>query len=391
MDTTELSAAMQATIDAGDASSIAWLVARGGEVAAGAAGHLDGDPQRPTQRDTIFRISSMTKPVTAVAALHLVDAGILALDDPVDDLLPELADRQVLVDPHGSIDDTIPAERPITLRDLLTFRMGLGFDFAGQGPQPSLERLAELGLPPGPPQPQLVPARDPWLSLVGSVPLEFQPGARWLYHLSADVLGALLERATGQPLGTVLRRSIFDPLEMDDTGFSVPPERLHRFGACFGGPDGHGGREVFDPADGQWSTEPAFPSGGAGLVSTVDDFSAFAAMLARGGTTAGGERLLSPDLLHQMTTNQLTHEQVATGGPAPGGDAGWGFGVGIQLRTVPIRGAGSYDWDGGLGSSWANDPANDLIGILLTDQMWTSPTPPAVGEVFWTAAHRTVP
>lgn len=389
MDTTEIGAAMRATVDAGEASSISWLLSLDGEVQTGAVGHLDADPARPTQRDTIFRISSMSKPVTAFAALQLVDSGVLALDQPVDGLLPELADRRVLADPHGSIDDTVPAERPITVRDLLTFRMGLGFDFAGPGVQPSLDRLAALGLPPGPPQPQQAPGPDEFLAAVGSVPLEFQPGTRWLYHLSADVLGVLIERAAGRTLGEQLSARVFDPLGMADTGFTVPDAKRDRFGACFGDLSGTGSIEVFDPADGQWATEPPFRSGGAGLVSTVDDFHAFASMLLRGGTAPDGRQLLSSELLDQMTTNQLTDEQIATGGPAPG-DAGWGFGVGIQLETVPIRGAGDYDWDGGLGSSWANDPGNGLIGILLTDRMWTAPVPPAVCAAFWTAAYRTV-
>lgn len=391
MDTLEIEQAVQATVDAGQASSISWLVAVGDEVRTGAVGGIDGDPDRPTQSDTIFRISSMGKPVVAVAALQLVDDGTLGLDDPIDGLLPELADRRVLADPHGSIDDTVPAERPITVRDLLTFRMGLGFDFTAEGPQTSIDRLAALGLPPGPPQPQQVPGTDEWLTLVGQVPLSHQPGERWLYHWSADVLGALVERATGQPLGAVFRERIFAPLGMDDTGFSVRPAQLDRFGACFGATADDGGRDVFDPADGQWATEPAFPSGGGGLVSTVDDFGAFAAMLLRGGTNEAGERLLSAELLAQMTTNQLTDEQLTDGGPTPDGSAGWGFGVGVQLVDAPIRAAGSYDWDGGLGSSWANDPSNRLIGVLLTDQMWTSPQPPPVCEAFWSAVSRALP
>ncbi|MGN6695209.1 MAG: serine hydrolase domain-containing protein [Aquihabitans sp.] len=390
MDTTEIERAAQDAVDEGRASSIAWLVSVGAEVHAGAVGHLDADPARPTQRDTIFRISSMSKPVAAVAALQLVDEEIIGLDDPIDDMLPELADRRVLADPHGSIDDTVPADRAITVRDLLTFRMGLGLDFTGSGPQPSLARLGELGLPIGPPQPQQVPPTDEWLAIVGQVPLEHQPGARWLYHVSADVLGAVVERATGQPLGAALSARIFEPLGMADTGFSVGPEQLDRFGACFGA-SSEGAREVFDPADGQWSNEPAFPSAGGGLVSTVDDFHAFASMLLRGGTTASGERVLSPALLEQMTTNQLTELQVSMGGPTPDGSAGWGFGVGVQLRTVPIRAAGSYDWDGGLGSSWANDPSHQLIGIVLTDQMWSDPHPPQVCDDFWAATYRALP
>lgn len=387
MDTTALAAAMEAAVEAGPMSSLTWLLAVGDEVAVGTAGHLDADPSRPTPRDTIFRLSSMTKPVTAVAALQLVDDGVLGLDEAVDDLLPELRDRRVLADPSGPLDHTVPAERPITLRDLLTFRMGLGMDFAATGPQPSLGRLAELGLPPGPPRPQEVPPPAEWLAIVSQVPLEHQPGTRWLYHTSADVLGVLIERATGRRLGEQLAERIFEPLGMHDTGFSVRPSELHRLGACFGAEGEDGQREVFDPSDGQWAADPAFHSGGAGLASTIDDFHAFAAMLLRGGRTPDGQPLLSPALHAQMTANQLTDEQAATGGPAPG-DAGWGFGVGVQLRTLPIRGAGAYDWDGGLGSTWANDPERRLIGILLTDQMWTSPAPPEVCTTFWTEAYR---
>ncbi len=382
--------AVRAAVADGSVTSAAWLVAVGGEVRAGAAGHIDGDPDRPASTDTIFRISSMTKPVTAVAALQLVDDGVLALDDPIDGLLPELADRRVLRDPHGPLDDTVPAERPITLRDLLTFRMGLGMDFAASGPQPSLARLAELGLPPGPPQPQRTPPADEWLAIVGAVPLEHQPGARWLYHLSADVLGVLIERATGRTLDEQVAERIGAPLGLADTGFSVPDDAADRFGACFGNRRADGTREVFDAADGQWRGQPVFCSGGAGLVSTVGDFHRFAAMLLRGGTTEDGRRVLSAALLYEMTRNQLTPEQAATGGPAPG-DAGWGFGVGIQLRDVPIRAAGSYDWDGGLGSTWANDPGNQMVGILLTDQAWEAPVPPPVTDAFWAAVYRSLP
>jgi CubicO group peptidase (beta-lactamase class C family) len=386
VDTTDIDAVARAAVDDDEASSIAWLLEVDGEVHTGTAGHIDDDPDRPTQVDTIFRISSMSKPITAVAALQLVDDGAIGLDDPIDDLLPELADRRVLADPHGPIDRTVPAERPITVRDLLTFRMGLGFDFAGTGPQPSLERLAELGLPPGPPRPLDAPGPDRWLALVGSVPLEHQPGSRWLYHTSADVLGVLVERATRRTLGEVCQTRIFEPLGMTDTGFAVPKDQLHRFGACFGALGDGGAVEVFDPADGQWASEPPFRSGGGGLVSTLADYHRFAAMLLRGGRH-DGEQILPAELVAQMTSNQLTDDQTATGGPAPG-DAGWGFGVGVQLRTVPIRGAGAYDWDGGLGSSWANDPAAGLIGILLTDRMWSSPAPPPLWDRWWAAAYR---
>ena len=176
----------------------------------------------------------MTKPVTAVAALLLVEECRLRLDDPVDDLLPELADRRVLADPAGPLTETVPAVRPITLRDVLTFRLGLGMDFAASHPQPILAAMAELGVGAGPPAPGHLPPPDEWIARLGTLPLAHQPGERWLYHTGAEVLGVLVSRAAGQPLEAFMQERIFDPLGMRDTGFSVPPAALDRFGACYG-------------------------------------------------------------------------------------------------------------------------------------------------------------
>jgi CubicO group peptidase (beta-lactamase class C family) len=175
---------------------------------------------------------------------------------------------------------------------------------------------------------------------------------------------------------------------MSDTGFSVPAESAMRFGDCHGVDPETGERMVFDSADGQWSTPPAFPSGGAGLVSTLDDYHAFAQMLAAGGTHRR-QQILSRSSVEAMTVNHLTPAQLATSPPGgPEGGLGWGFGVGVQVdRIGPTRPIGSYGWDGGLGTTWANDPANDLIGILLTTEMWSSPTPPAACQDFWTCAY----
>jgi CubicO group peptidase (beta-lactamase class C family) len=363
-------------VERGDAGAVAWTVARHDEVFGGTAGSAE--------RDTIFRISSMTKPVTAVAALTLVEDCRIRLDDPVDEWLPELSDRRVLARPEGPLEDTVPAARPIGLRDLLTFRSGMGFDFSAAGPQPVLEAAAELELGAGPPAPAGPPEPDEWMRRLGTLPLSRQPGERWLYHTSADVLGVLVARVAGRPLPDVLAERVFGPLGMADTGFHVPPAALDRFGAChFSGPD----RPVYDPPDGQWSRPPAFPGGGDGLVSTVDDFLAFATML-RGGGTYRGRRVLSRPTVEAMTTNHLTPDQLAAGGPAPNGALGWGFGLGVQVvRTGPARSVGSYGWDGGMGSSWANDPAEDLIGVILTDQAWASPTPPPLFQDFWTCAY----
>lgn len=386
----------------GDVPGLAWVVARRGEVHSGAAGTLGApdlpvpadsagpQPGDPVGLDSIFRISSTTKPITAVAALILVEECRLRLDEPVDRLLPELADRRVLATPGGPLDDTVPAQRPITVHDLLTFRMGLGLDFAFTGPQPVLAAMAELGLGAGPPAPAGPPDPDEFVRRVGTVPLERQPGERWMYHTSADVLGVLIARAAGQPFGTFLAERIFGPLGMADTGFSVPADRLDRFGWCLVTDPATGERAAYDPPTGQWSRPPAFPSGGHGLVSTVGDLHAFAEMLRAGGTFRG-QRILSRPTVEAMVTNQLTPEQMAAAGPDPAGALGWGLGVGVQVRRTGIaRSAGSYGWDGGLGSAWTNDPAEDLVAVLLTNQMWSSPVPPVVVQDFLTCTYAAI-
>jgi CubicO group peptidase (beta-lactamase class C family) len=371
----------------GDVPGLTYVVARGDDVHWGATGVRAIGGSAVTD-DSIFRIASMTKPVTAVAALTLVEECKLRLDEPVDNLLPELTDRRVMRDPRGSIDDTVPANRPVTLADLLTFRLGLGMDFAAWGQQPALNALAAaLGEEPGPPQPQIAPAPDEWMRRLSTVPLERQPGERWLYHTSADVLGVLVARAAGQPLDAVLRERVFEPLGMVDTGFSVPAADLGRFGPCYSRDLESGERMTFDEADGQWSTPPAFASGGGGLVSTTADFLAFAQMLLGGGEYRG-TRVLSRPSVDAMTTNYLTDEQRVTSSPDPSGTVGWGYCVAVQMeRTGPTHSVGTYSWEGGLGSSWANDPAEDLTGVILTNQAFTTAALPEVCQDFWTCAY----
>jgi CubicO group peptidase (beta-lactamase class C family) len=250
--------------------------------------------------------------------------------------------------------------------------------------------LAELGFEIGPPAPATVPAPDERMRRIGSVPLEYQPGERWLYEVSADVLGVLVARASEMSFDAYLRERVFEPLGMSDTGFFVASDAIDRFGPCFIGDPRDGSRVEYDGPDGQWSTPPAFPGGGDGLVSTVADYLAFGGMLLAGGTS-NGVRVLSRPSVEAMTTDQLTDEQRRTSGPDPTGSLGWGFGVGVLRQRVGTTwSAGTYSWDGGLGSTWANDPAEDLIGVLLTNQAWTSPTPPAVCDDFWTAAYAAI-
>jgi CubicO group peptidase (beta-lactamase class C family) len=368
---------------------VAWLVARDEDIEVGVAGALTRGEARPVRRDSIFRIASMTKPVTAVAALILVEECRLRLDDPVDELLPELAGRRVLVDGRGPLDgDTVPAQRAITVHDLLTFRLGLGMDFTAPWPQPLLEEMGRLGMGNGPPQPQEPPAPDEWVRLLGTVPLLYQPGERWLYHVGSEVLGVLIARAAGQPLDVFLRERVFEPLGMVDTGFAT--DHVERLGACYARNPETGELMVYDPPDGQWTKPPAFPSGGGGLVSTIDEFHAFASMLLAGGRLPDGSRLLSRPSVELMTTDQIG-AGPGVPGPLPDGSQGWGFGVGVQVRRTGLPTIGSYGWAGGLGSSWSNDPTERLIGVVLTTDMFTSPfPPPAAIRDFWTGVYGAV-
>jgi CubicO group peptidase (beta-lactamase class C family) len=369
-------------VDRGAAPGLVSIVSRRGEAHIDVIGTTAVEGGEPMRRDTIFRISSMTKPVTAVAAMILLEECVLRLDEPVDRFLPELADRRVLRRIDGPIDDTVPANRPITLRDLLTFRMGFGGYF---GPCPLNDAAAPLQLSVGPPQPSIPPAPDEWMRRFATLPLMFQPGERWMYHTSADVLGVLIARASGQTFETFLRDRIFEPLAMKDTAFSVPAADVGRMATSYVTDPDSGALTLFDPPAGQWSIPPAFASGGAGLVSTADDYLTFADMLLRGGSP-----LLSRPSVETMTSDHLTKEQKAVSGFFPDDfDAlGWGFGVSVVTRRDhPFAPVGQYGWDGGLGTTWRNDPSENMTVILLTNAAWGSPRPPVIALDFLTGAY----
>ena len=369
---------------------IVTLVSRRGEVHVDAIGMkaADGDPMR---RDTIFRIASMTKPITAVAAMILVEECTLRLDDPVDRLLPELADRTVLKRLDGPLEETEPAHRPITLRDLLTLRMGFGQMMAPPDAYPILKAASELQIGMGPPSPATTPAPDEWLRQFATLPLMHQPGEQWLYNTGSDVLGVLIARAAGQPLEAFLRERIFAPLGMNDTGFSVPAAKIDRLATGYGTDPETGALKVVDEAEGgQWSRPPAFPSGAGGLVSTVDDYLAFGQMLLNQGKH-GSERLLSRPSVETMTTDQLTPEQRASTGIFLGENRGWGFGMSIitkrdDLSAVP----GRFGWDGGLGTSGYSDPKEEMVAILMTQRAMDSPSAPALYSDFWTSVYQAI-
>jgi CubicO group peptidase (beta-lactamase class C family) len=352
------------------------LVASGEEAHAEVLGTL-AVGGAPVARDSIFRIASTTKPITAAATLALVGEGLIGLDEPVDRLLPELAGRRVLRQMEGPLDDTVPAERAITVRDLLTFTFGFGMVgemFASSQPWPVVAAAAELRLATiGPPDPLVPPDPDTWIAALGSLPLLAQPGERWMYNTGAQVLGVLAARAAGQPFSEVLATRIFEPLGMRGTGFWTAD--THRLATAY--QPGRGGLVVLDEPGGKWSRPPEFDDGAAGLVSTADDLLAFARMLLRGGTP-----ILPPGAVRAMTSDQLTPAQKAQGGLLPGFFDGrsWGF-------CQAVYDSGAFGWDGGLGTTWLVDPSRDLTVIVLTQRMFESPEPPQVHRDIQAAAY----
>jgi CubicO group peptidase (beta-lactamase class C family) len=384
---------MAGYVERGEVPGIVTLVSRHGEVQVDAIGVRALGDSDPVRRDAIFRIASMTKPVTAAAAMILAEECKLRLDEPVDRLLPELADRRVMQRLDGSLDDTMPAERPITLRDLLTFRMGFGIVMAPPGTFPIQAATDALLLGQGPPRPQTPSAPDEWIRRLGTLPLLHQPGERWMYHTGSDVLGVLIARASGRTLEAFLRGRIFEPLGMKDTAFSVPAAKLDRFATSYWIDPSTGTLAVYDEAErGEWSRPPLFPSGGGGLVSTVDDYLAFGQMMLNQGKL-GRERLLSRPSVETMTTDHLTLEQKAVSGLVPGffDSHGWGFGLAVVTRReTPAGSVGRFGWDGGLGTSWYADPRENLLGILMTQRAWTSPVPPPVCRDFWTSVYQAI-
>ena len=344
----------------------------------------------PIRRDTIFRISSMTKPITAAATMILVEECKLRLDDPVDELLPELAHRQVMKRIDGPIEDTEPARRPITARDLLTFRPGFGYLFVME-PYPILGAWA-AALPMGPPRPSADPAPDEFMKRVGALPLLFQPGERWLYNTGSEVLSVLVARASGQPFDKFLRERIFQPLGMTDTDFSVPATKLDRLATSYMINPQTRAFEIYDPAEGgDWSRPPAFPNGAGGLVSTVDDYLSFARMLMDNGRH-GKVRILSRPSVELMTTDQLTPEQKSTSGFGPDffADHGWGFGLYIATKRSQTASVGTYGWSGGMGTLWESDPHEEMITILMTQKGWEAPIPAGVFLDFMTLAYAAI-
>lgn len=377
---------MAAHVAAGRMPGLVTLVAVGDDVHIDPIGTPSFGDDRPLARDAIFRIASLTKPIAAVAAMSLIEEGLLHLEEPIDELLPEMANRRVLRSVDGDLDDTVPARRPITVEDLLSYRSGYGSVMAPPGSYPIQRAIDEAGLAAGPDAAEFGP--DEWIKRLGALPLVHQPGTAWMYHTGAEVLGVLIERAAGQAFAGFLRERIFEPLGMTDTGFHVPPADSGRLPAVYDTDRRTGDRVVREDRR-DWTQPPAFCSGGGGLVSTADDYLAFCQMMLNKGRYPGG-RILSRPAVELMTTDHLTPAQRA-GSELFLGSGGWGFGVAVDARRDDLATRpGRFGWSGGLGTTAYTDPAEGMVGILLTQRAMTSPQPPRVFRDFWASAYAAI-
>ncbi len=366
-----------------------YLVSHGDEAQVETLGTMAVDGDKPMQRDTIFRIASITKPIVAVAAMTLVEECKLRLDEPIDQWLPELTNRRVLKSLGAEIDDTVPAKRAITLRDLLTYTMGFGSVMAAPDTYPIQKYIHDYKIGgDGPPHPAQALSTDEWIRNLGKLPLIAQPSERWMYNVSGDVLGVLVGRVTGKSLGAFLRERIFDPLGMKDTAFFVPPEKQDRLPVQYAKNSQTNTLDVYDDVtNSEWGKPPPFESGAGGLVSTVDDYFAFARMMLNKGRL-GSEQILSRATVELMTSDQLTPEQRIGADLFFGGYSSWGFGMAVETRRDDLYHIpGRYGWEGGLGTSMRVDPANGMIGILFTQLMMDSPEAPKLYNDFWTLAY----
>lgn len=353
-------ASIREAIDAGLLAGAVTLVWRSGEVLqVNELGYRDIEAQLPMQRDTMFRIASMTKPITVAAAMTMVDEGRLALTDPVTKWLPELSEMRVMADVRGALNDAGVAQRPITFDDLMTHRSGLAYAFSVPGPLARAYGRLSHGQ-----------NQDSWLGDLADLPLAHQPGERLTYSVATDVLGIALSRMEGKPLAKVLSERIFEPLGMTDTGFSVGPTGRRRAATMYQlGPDNTLHHDSMGPAP---VKDPELCSGGAGLWSTVDDYLRFARMLLAGGTL-DGVRVLSGESAHLMRTDRLTTEQKQHSFLGMPYWVGRGFGLNLSVVTDPAKsrqlfgpgGKGTFTWPGAYGTWWQADPSADLILLYL--------------------------
>jgi CubicO group peptidase (beta-lactamase class C family) len=356
--------ALQTVIDNGDLSGAVTLIWRGGEIAqVNVLGQADIEAKRAMRRDTLFRIASMTKPVTSAAALMLMQEGRFKLTDPITAWAPEFSDMKVLRSPSGPLEDTYPAPREITFDDLFTHRAGLAYGFTSVGPiayahQDALGDVLDSALGP-----------DAWMKALGGLPLSFAPGERFHYSHATDVLGFIVGRIAGMGFREFLAQRIFAPLGMTDTDFYVPAEKRERAAVVYRQDDKTGALEPV--AFRSTGSAPAFCGGGGGLISTADDYLKFARMLLNRGEV-DGVRLLKAEVVDLMRANRLTEAQRQIDFLGMPFWTGQGFGLGVSMIVDPEKhawmgagSAGSFGWPGAFGTWWQADPEEDMILIYL--------------------------
>ena len=356
--------ALAGAIAAGDLSGAVTLIWRKGEeVQVSCQGKRNLETGAPMERDTLFRIASMTKPITTAAAMILVEEGKLSLDDPITRWAPEFKDMMVLKSPTGPLDEVVPAARDITVEDLMTHRAGLAYGFSSVGPIAHAHQRAlgdVLNIPMTP---------DAWMAALGGLPLSFQPGERFHYSHATDVLGFLVGRVAGMDFRQFLIERIFQPLGMADTDFYFPPEKRDRAAVVYRQDDATGAQNPV--AFHRHDSPPAYCGGGGGLVSCADDYLKFARMLLNGGEV-DGVRLLGPETVATMRTNRLTDAQRQIPFMGMPFWLGQGFGLGLSVVLDAEKQAwmsagseGSFGWPGAFGTWWQADPAEDMVMIYL--------------------------
>ncbi len=367
----DLDKAMQAYVDKGKLAGITTIIAREGRVAhIGLHGYQDLDAKSPIARDTIFRIYSMTKPITTAALMTLHEEGKFQLDDPIDKYIPVLRNLKVYVDKEGDELKLVDAVRPITIRDLMRHTAGLAYGLQPTHPVEILYRESKLL--------NRASNLDRMMEQIQSLPLIAQPGDRWVYSVAVDIQGKLIEVLSGKRLDEYFQQRIFDPLGMSDTGFHVPAEKQGRFATNYG-PDGNGGLKPIDaPATSVFRDPPNLYSGGGGLVSTLDDYLRFAQMMLNGGEL-GGTRILKTETVELMTQNQLPPKLTPIRmGMLPLPRTGFGFGVAVRFAAGPNDSpgvAGEYFWGGAASTQFFVSPKEKLVAILMTQYMPMTPTP----------------
>lgn len=379
--------AMYADVASGDRPGLVTLVSRKSDTHVDAIGAQEFGGEAPMRRDTIFRIASITKPITGAVTMSLIEEGKLGLDEPIDRLIPELANRRVLKRLDGPLDDTVPARRSIRVSDLLTMRMGMGAIMA-PGDYPIMTAMMQSGV--------FIPFRmptaknsDEWIAKLAALPLMDQPGEVWRYDTSITLLGALIERAAGKPLSEVFQERIFEPLGMKDTGFVVPADKLSRLPVAYQKNQQTGKLEVWDPGgEASFFARPhGFPGAHGGLVSTVDDYCAFARMMLNKGR-GRNTQVLSAASVQAMMTDHIPPDVKARSAFVPGfwDLRGWGYALSVIRKTEPGEPRG-FGWDGGYGTVAYWDTATETVVLLFSQRLVDGPTYSDIFHRFFSEAY----